>query len=328
MLCQVQKQSFLVQNLPAEPLTRVELDEIYDLPFMRKAHPSYDALGGVKSIEEVQFSIIHNRGCFGGCNFCALTMHQGRRVTSRSHESVLKEAELITKMPNFKGYIHDVGGPTANFRKASCKNQLTKGVCKDRQCLFPRPCPSLEVDHSDYANLLTQISKLPGVKKVFVRSGIRYDYLLEDKNPQFMRQLVAEHVSGQLKVAPEHSEFKTLRYMGKPDISVFDTFRKRYMNLSKKVGKEQYLVPYMMSSHPGCTIQDARSMAAYLTKNRLHPEQVQDFYPTPGTVSTAMFFTELDPRTLKPIYVAKKPSEKAAQRKLLKPHRIPNKGKR
>ncbi len=322
ILVQKQKDRYLVQNLPSEPLDRAELDEIYDLPYARKPHPSYDAVGGVKSIEEVQFSIIHNRGCFGGCNFCALTMHQGRRVTSRSHDSVLREAKLITEMPNFKGYIHDVGGPTANFRSASCKKQLTKGVCKDRQCLFPRPCPSLFVDHSDYADLLAEIAKLPKVKKVFVRSGIRYDYLLADSDPRFMNQLISQHVSGQLKVAPEHTEPKTLRYMGKPDISVFDTFRKRYSVLSKKAGKEQYLVPYLMSSHPGCTLQSARSMAAYLTQNRIHPEQVQDFYPTPGTLSTAMFYTDLDPYTLQPLYVAKRSSDKSAQRTLLKPHKM------
>ncbi len=325
ILVQKQKSGFLVQNLPCEPLTTEELDRVYDLPYARAVHPSYDSLGGVKSIEEVQFSIIHNRGCFGGCNFCALTMHQGRRVSARSAESVLREAKLITEMPNFKGYIHDVGGPSANFRVPSCKKQLTKGVCKDRQCLTPRPCPALVVDHSGYADLLLEISKLPRVKKVFVRSGIRYDYLLLDKNPKFLNQLIKHHVSGQLKVAPEHTEPRTLHYMGKPDISVFDRFRRVYSTLSKKAGKEQYLVPYLMSSHPGCTLQNARSMAAYLTKNRLHPEQVQDFYPTPGTLSTAMFYTELDPETLKPIYVAKKPNDKAAQRTLLKPHRSKNK---
>ncbi len=317
----VQKQKFgtLVQNIPAEPLNTKELDEIYNLPFTRKVHPIYKSMGGVDAIEEVQFSIIHNRGCFGGCNFCALTMHQGRRVTSRSHESVLKEARQITEMPNFKGYIHDVGGPTANFRQAACKKQLKHGVCKDRQCLFPKICPQLIADHSDYALLLSEIVALPKVKKVFVRSGIRYDYLLADPNPDFMNQLIKHHVSGQLKVAPEHTEPATLRFMGKPDVAIFDRFRKLYANRSKKAGKEQYLVPYLMSSHPGCTLKDARSMAGYLTRNRLHPEQVQDFYPTPGTISTAMFYTGLDYRTLKPIYVAKKPAEKASQRTLLKP---------
>ncbi len=318
-LAQKQKNGTLVQNKPPAPLGTDELDKVYDLPFTRKVHPIYDAMGGVKAIEEVQFSIIHNRGCFGGCNFCALTFHQGRRVTSRSHESVLREARLITEMPSFKGYIHDVGGPTANFRQAACKKQLKHGVCKDRQCLFPQKCPQLMVDHSDYAKLLREIEKLPKVKKVFIRSGIRYDYLLADKNRDFLHQLIKNHVSGQLKVAPEHTESSTLSYMGKPDASIFDSFRKQYSNISKKVGKEQYLVPYLMSSHPGCTLKDARAMAGYLTKNRLHPEQVQDFYPTPGTLSTAMFYTGLDPRSLKPIYVAKKPSEKAAQRTLLKP---------
>ncbi len=318
-LVQKQKHCTVVQNIPAAPLETAELDDVYDLPFTRKVHPIYDSMGGVKAIEEVQFSIIHNRGCFGGCNFCALTMHQGRRVTSRSHESVLREATQITEMPEFKGYIHDVGGPTANFRKAACKKQLKHGVCKDKQCLFPKPCAQLIVDHTDYAGLLTEVQKLPKVKKVFVRSGIRYDYMLADKNPDFMKQLINHHVSGQLKVAPEHTEFSTLGYMGKPDVSVFDAFRKKYANMSKKAGKEQYLVPYLMSSHPGCTLKDARAMAGYLTKNRLHPEQVQDFYPTPGTISTAMFYTGLDYRTLKPIFVAKKASEKSAQRTLLKP---------
>ncbi len=319
MLSQRQKNGLLIQNKPADVLDTDELDKVYNLPFTRKVHPIYDGMGGVKAIEEVQFSIIHNRGCFGGCNFCALTMHQGRRVSSRSHESVLSEAKLITDMPNFKGYIHDVGGPTANFRHAACKKQLKHGVCKDKQCLFPRPCPQLISDHSDYAGLLTEIESLPGVKKVFIRSGIRYDYLMEDKNSGFMKQLITRHVSGQLKVAPEHTEYATLSFMGKPDVTVFDAFRKKYAAISKKAGKEQYLVPYLMSSHPGCTLKDARAMAGYLTRNRMHPEQVQDFYPTPGTISTAMFYTGLDYRTLKPIYVAKKPTEKAAQRTLLKP---------
>ncbi len=318
-LTQKQKKGVLVQNIPSAPLTTDELDKVYDLPFTRKVHPMYDKIGEVKAIEEVQFSIIHNRGCFGSCNFCALTFHQGRRVTARSHESVLREAKQIIEMPAFKGYIHDVGGPTANFRQAACKKQLKHGVCKDRQCLFPYKCPQLVVDHTDYALLLREIEKLPKVKKVFVRSGIRYDYLLADKNREFLHQLITHHVSGQLKVAPEHTESATLGFMGKPDVSIFDNFRKQYSIISKKAGKEQYLVPYLMSSHPGCTLKDARAMAGYLTKNRLHPEQVQDFYPTPGTLSTAMFYTGLDPRTLKPIYVAKKSSEKAAQRTLLKP---------
>ncbi len=317
VLYQKQQDIYVVQNPPAAPLGGEALDAVYDLPYKRAPHPCYDSMGGVKSIEEVQFSIIHNRGCYGGCNFCALTMHQGRTVTARSHDSVLREAKLIIDMPNFKGYIHDVGGPTANFRGPACKKQLTKGVCRHRQCLFPSPCPELIVDHSDYASLLRKLAALPKVKKVFVRSGIRYDYIMADKDRTFLKQLVSNHVSGQLKVAPEHSEASPLYYMGKPSVKVFDDFKSLYMALSKKAGKKQYLVPYLMSSHPGCTVKHARNLCAYLTKHRLHPEQVQDFYPTPGTVSTAMFYSGLCSKTKKPIFIARTPSEKSAQRTLL-----------
>ncbi len=316
----VQKQSekYLVQNLPSAPLTRRELDAVYRLPFTRRYHPSYEALGGVPAIEEVEFSIAHNRGCFGGCNFCAITMHQGRRVTSRSADSVVEEARLLTQQPGFKGYIHDVGGPTANFRLPSCRKQGTKGMCAGgRHCLAPSPCRELIVDHSDYLAILRRVRALPGVKKVFIRSGIRYDYLIQDPDESFFRELVEHHVSGQLKVAPEHCAPNTLRYMGKPPVEVFNRFSKRFYELTKQAGKKQYLVPYLMSSHPGSTLKDAVILAEYLYKHHMRPEQVQDFYPTPGTVSTCMFYTELDPYTLKPVYVAKDREEKAMQRALL-----------
>ena len=316
----VQKQSerYLVQNPPAVPLTRRELDEVYALPFTRRVHPSYEKLGGVPAIEEVEFSIIHNRGCFGGCNFCAITMHQGRRVTSRSADSVVREAEELTHMPGFKGYIHDVGGPTANFRLPSCGRQMTKGVCMGgKHCLAPTPCENLIVDHSEYLGILRRIRALPGVKKVFIRSGIRYDYLIRDKDETFFRELVQHHISGQLKVAPEHCAPTTLRYMGKPPVEVYNKFTKRFYELTKQAGKKQYLVPYLMSSHPGSTLKDAVILAEYLYKNNVRPEQVQDFYPTPGTVSTCMYYTGLDPYTLKPVYVARDPEEKSLQRALL-----------
>lgn len=316
----VQKQSerYLVQNVPAKPLNRKELDAVYALPFTRRPHPSYDALGGVPAIEEVEFSIAHNRGCFGGCNFCAITMHQGRRVTSRSADSVVAEAQLLTGLPGFKGYIHDIGGPTANFRLPSCKEQMTKGMCKGgKHCLAPQPCPHLLVDHREYLSILRRVRALPGVKKVFIRSGIRYDYLVADKDESFFKELVQYHVSGQLKVAPEHCAPNALKYMGKPPVEVFNKFSKRFYELTKQAGKKQYLVPYLMSSHPGCTLKDAVILAEYLCKNHMKPEQVQDFYPTPGTVSTCMFYTGLDPYTLKPVYVAKDREEKAMQRALL-----------
>ncbi|MEG0804688.1 MAG: YgiQ family radical SAM protein, partial [Pygmaiobacter sp.] len=290
----VQKQKdgrYLVQNKPSRPLYRPELDAVYALPFTRTYHPMYNAMGGVPAIEEVGFSIAQNRGCFGGCNFCAITLHQGRRVTSRSAESILAEGKRITESPNFKGYIHDVGGPTADFRLPSCKEQMKNGMCADRKCLAPTPCPKLIVDHREYLDILRSLRALPGVKKVFIRSGIRYDYLMLDKDETFFKELVRYHVSGQLKVAPEHCAPTTLKYMGKPNVEVFNRFVKRFYQLTEAVGKKQYLVPYLMSSHPGSTLNDAVELAAWLQKNKLRPEQVQDFYPTPGTVSTCMFYT-------------------------------------
>ena len=316
----VQKQSeqYLVQNPPAKPLTRRELDEVHAMPFTRRYHPSYEAKGGVPAIREVEFSIIQNRGCFGGCNFCAIAMHQGRRVTSRSAGSIVAEAEAMTHAPGFKGYIHDIGGPTANFRLPSCKQQMTKGMCQGgKHCLAPSPCQKLLVDHSEYLAILRRVRALPGVKKVFIRSGIRYDYLVLDQDETFFQELIEYHISGQLKVAPEHCAPNALKYMGKPPVEVFDRFSKRFYELTRKAGKKQYLVPYLMSSHPGCTLRDAVTMAEYLYKHHMRPEQVQDFYPTPGTVSTCMYYTGLDPYTLKPVYVAKTPEEKAMQRALL-----------
>ncbi len=307
----------LVQNPPIPPLNEAEMDEVYSLPFMRDYHPSYEAMGGVPAISEVKFSIIHNRGCFGNCNFCSLAYHQGRVISARSHESVIKEAKKITQMDDFKGYIHDVGGPTANFRKPACKGQLQRGACADKKCLAPTMCPAVEVDHSDYLKLLRELRKLPKVKKVFIRSGIRFDYLIADKNEEFFKELINHHVSGQLKVAPEHCSNNVLKYMGKPPIEVYNKFEKRFYELTKSVGKQQYLVPYLMSSHPGSAMKDAIELAVFLKRNNLHPEQVQDFYPTPGTISTAMFYTGLDPNTLKPVYVPKTAKEKAEQRALL-----------
>lgn len=308
---------WLVQNPPAKPLETEELDQVADLPYTRTYHPSYEALGGVEAIREVEFSIIHNRGCFGACNFCALTMHQGRYVTSRSHQSVLKEAERMTHVPHFKGYIHDVGGPTANFRGPACKKQAKVGACVDRQCLFPQPCPALNGDHSDYLSLLRKLRQIPGVKKVFIRSGIRYDYMQCDKNGEFFADLVRYHISGQLKVAPEHISPNVLYYMGKPPKEIYERFCEKYQQLNEKYGLEQYLVPYLMSSHPGSRLEDAILLAEYLNATGHRPEQVQDFYPTPGTLSTAMYYTGLDPRTMEPVYVAKDPHEKAMQRALL-----------
>ena len=307
----------LVQNPPAPPLEREELDEVYALPYMRTYHPIYEKDGGVPAISEVKFSITHNRGCFGGCNFCALAFHQGRSVRSRSIDSVVKEAKIITEMPDFKGYIHDVGGPTANFRYPACDKQLTEGVCATRKCLVPTPCKNLKVDHSEYIELLTKIQTLPRVKKVFIRSGIRFDYMLYDKDDSFFKKLVSEHVSGQLKVAPEHCSSNVLRYMGKPDISVYDRFYKKYFELCKKFGLEQYLVPYLMSSHPGSTVSDAVSLALYLKEMGCNPEQVQDFYPTPGTASTVMYYTGINPLDMKPVYCPTDYREKQMQRALL-----------
>lgn len=307
----------LIQNPPARPLTTEEMDHVYALPYMRTYHPSYEALGGVPAIQEVQFSIIHNRGCFGACNFCALAFHQGRYVQARSHESVIAEAKQITQMPGFKGYIHDVGGPTANFRFPSCKQQEEHGLCKNKRCLFPKACKNLEADHTDYLNLLRELRQIEGIKKVFVRSGLRYDYMMADRNDAFFRELVEHHISGQLKVAPEHMSDNALYYMGKPSFSVYEQFRERYARINQKLGRKQYLVPYLMSSHPGATLDDAILLAEYLNKVGYMPEQVQDFYPTPGTLSTAMYYTEIDPRTMKPVYVAKTAEEKAMQRALL-----------
>ena len=315
---------YVVQNPPQKPLTRQEMDDVYAIEYMRTYHPMYEKDGGIPAIKEVKFSLISNRGCFGGCNFCALTFHQGRIIQSRSHESIINEAKLITEDPEFKGYIHDVGGPTANFRNPSCKKQLTKGVCTNRQCLFPTKCPNLEVDHKDYVALLTKLRKLPKVKKVFVRSGVRFDYVMYDKDDTFLRDLCKYHVSGQLKVAPEHISNNVLSYLGKPDISVYNGFCEKYAKINKELGLKQYLVPYLMSSHPGSTLDDAIALAEYLRDHHLSPEQVQDFYPTPSTISTTMYYTEIDPRDMKPVYICKNPHEKAMQRALIQYKRPEN----
>lgn len=307
----------LVQNMPMEPLTTEELDRVYSLPYARTYHPSYEKAGGVPGIAEVEFSITHNRGCFGGCNFCSIAFHQGRYVTSRSKESIINEAKLLTQLDGFKGYIHDVGGPTANFRRPSCNGQESKGLCKGKKCLAPTPCPALVSNHEEYLDILREIRNLPKVKKVFIRSGIRYDYLLCDKSDEFFKELVKYHVSGQLKVAPEHCSAAVLDKMGKPHIKAYKEFSKKYFTYTKSIGKEQYLVPYLMSSHPGATLRDAVELAEFIKSEKLHPEQVQDFYPTPGTISTAMYYTELDPYTLEPVFVAKTPHEKAMQRALM-----------
>ncbi len=307
----------LVQNPPMPPLTTEELDAVYKLPFMRAVHPSYEKDGGVPAIAEVEFSITHNRGCFGACNFCSLAFHQGRFITSRSKESIIEEAQLLTKMPNFKGYIHDIGGPTANFRRPACDVQLEKGLCKGRKCLAPKPCNNLIANHEEYLDILRAVRAVPKIKKVFIRSGIRFDYLIADKDDKFFRELVEHHISGQLKVAPEHCSAAVLDAMGKPHIETYLEFAKRYFKYNKEIGKEQYLVPYLMSSHPGSTLRDAVELALFLKKNKIRPEQVQDFYPTPGTVSTCMFYTGLDPYTLKEVYVARNEHDKALQRALL-----------
>ncbi len=324
ILAQKQKGVYVYQNKPMPPLNQEELDRVYDLPFERNYHPSYEKMGGVAAIEEVKFSIAHNRGCFGACNFCALAFHQGRNITCRSRESVIREAKKIIAMPDFKGYIHDVGGPTANFRLPSCELQKEKGMCKGKKCLAPRPCKNLLVDHKEYISILRDLRALPGVKKVFIRSGIRFDYLMEDKDETFFKELVRYHVSGQLKVAPEHCSDQVLRYMGKPNFSVYRRFKARFTELTKSIGKKQYLVPYLMSSHPGSTVHDAIELALFLKEEKMHPEQVQDFYPTPGTISTCMFYTGLDPYTLKPVFVAKTKDEKAKQRALLQYFRPEN----
>ena len=313
-------EKMLVQNPPMPPLEREELDEVYALPYMRTYHPSYEKDGGVPAITEVQFSLTHNRGCFGGCNFCALAFHQGRSVRSRSIESVVEEAKLLTEMNGFKGYINDVGGPTANFRYPACDKQIKRGVCANKKCLAPEPCKNLKADHSEYIKLLSEIEKIPKIKKVFIRSGIRFDYLMADKSPSgnaFFKKLVKDHVSGQLKVAPEHCSGDVLRLMGKPDFKVYEKFKDRYFELTKSFGMEQYLVPYLMSSHPGSKLSDAVKLAEYIKRWHYNPEQVQDYYPTPGTASTVMFYTELDPFTMKKVYVPKTAEEKRMQRALL-----------
>ncbi len=315
---------FVIQNPPQKPLTRQEMDDVYAIEYMRTYHPMYEKDGGIPAIKEVKFSLISNRGCFGGCNFCALTFHQGRIIQSRSQESIINEAKLITQDKDFKGYIHDVGGPTANFRNPSCKKQLEKGVCANRQCLFPTKCPNLQVDHKEYVELLTKLRKLPKVKKVFVRSGVRFDYVMYDKDDTFLRDLCKYHISGQLKVAPEHISNNVLSYLGKPDISVYNAFCDKYAKINKELGLKQYLVPYLMSSHPGSTLDDAIALAEYLRDHHLSPEQVQDFYPTPSTISTTMYYTEIDPRDMKPVYVCKNPHEKAMQRALIQYKRPEN----
>lgn len=308
---------YVVQNPPAAPLTQMEMDDVYALPYQRTYHPSYEAKGGVPAIKEIKFSLISNRGCFGGCSFCALTFHQGRIVQVRSHESLIEEAKEITKDKDFKGYIHDVGGPTANFRHPSCKKQMEHGVCKTRQCLFPSPCKNLDADHRDYVSLLRKLRDIPKVKKVFIRSGIRFDYLLADKKQEFLRELCEYHVSGQLKVAPEHVAGPVLSLMGKPEHKVYEEFTRQFYKMNEKIGKEQYLVPYLMSSHPGSTLKEAVELAEYCRDLGYMPEQVQDFYPTPSTISTCMYYTGVDPRTMKPVYVPKNPHEKALQRALI-----------
>ncbi len=315
----------VVQNVPMPPLETEELDWVYSLPYMRTYHPMYESLGGVPGITEVEFSITHNRGCFGACNFCSIQFHQGRYITSRSKKSIIEEAKKLTTLNNFKGYIHDIGGPTANFRKPSCDFQLEHGLCKGKKCLAPQPCPNLKANHVEYLDILRTVRCLPKVKKVFIRSGIRYDYLLEDKDDTFFKELVENHVSGQLKVAPEHCSASVLDKMGKPHIEAYIEFSKRYFRYTGQVNKEQYLVPYLMSSHPGSTLDDAIKLACFLKKNHIKPEQVQDFYPTPGTISTCMFYTELDPYTMEPVYVAKTPHDKALQRALLQYYNPKNK---
>ncbi|NLL71687.1 MAG: YgiQ family radical SAM protein [Epulopiscium sp.] len=308
---------YVVQNPPAMPLSQKELDAVYDLPYMRTYHPIYESQGGIPALQEVKFSIINNRGCFGSCSFCALTFHQGRVVQSRSHESIIHEAEAMTEDPEFKGYIHDVGGPTANFREPACQKQKSKGACIKKQCLFPNPCKQLKVDHKDYLTLLRKLRNIPKVKKVFIRSGIRYDYLIYDQDESFFRELCQHHISGQLKVAPEHISSRVLQKMGKPNRNVYDKFVRRYYEINKELGKNQFLVPYLMSSHPGSDIEAAIELAEYLRDLGYMPEQVQDFYPTPGTLSTCMYYTEMDPRTKEKVYVAKSPHEKAVQRALM-----------
>ena len=313
---------YVVQNPPAYPLTMQEMDDVYGLPYMGTYHPMYEKEGGIPAIEEIRFSLTSCRGCFGSCNFCALTFHQGRIVQARSHESLLEEAVQMTKEPDFKGYIHDVGGPTADFRQPACKKQLTRGACRGRQCLFPTPCPHLEADHRDYLALLEKLRNLPGVKKVFIRSGIRFDYVLADRKTPFLQELVKYHVSGQLRVAPEHVSEPVLKRMGKPSHGVYEEFLRQYRSCVKKLHQEQYALPYFMSSHPGCGLKEAVELAEYIRDMGFMPEQAQDFYPTPSTISTCMYYTGLDPLTMQPVYVPRDPHEKAMQRALIQ-YRLP-----
>ncbi len=316
------EQGWVIQNPPSRPLSQEEMDGIYDMPYRRRWHPSYDQAGGIPAFDEVKFSLVSSRGCFGGCSFCALTFHQGRVIQSRSHASLLREAVLLTKDPDFKGYIHDVGGPTADFRFPACGKQLTEGVCRNRQCLFPSPCRNLKADHQDYISLLRKLRSLPGVKKVFIRSGIRFDYVMADRNTDFLEELCRYHVSGQLKVAPEHVAGPVLRRMGKPEHQVYEEFVRAYTGVNRKLGLKQYLVPYLMSSHPGSTMKEAVALAEYVRDIHFTPQQVQDFYPTPSTLSTCMYYTGLDPRDMKPVYVPVSPHEKAVQRALIQ-YRMP-----
>ena len=308
---------YVIQNPPSQPLTQMEMDDVYDLPYTGRYHPMYQKEGGIPALKEIKFSLTSNRGCFGSCNFCALTFHQGRILQTRSHDSILKEAEKMTEDPDFKGYIHDVGGPTADFRYPSCKKQLTKGVCKERQCLFPSPCKNLTVDHKDYLQLLRKVRNIPKVKKVFVRSGIRFDYLMADPDKTFLNELVKYHISGQLRVAPEHVSDEVLKFMGKPRHEVYEGFLKEYEKANARTGKQQYAVPYFMSSHPGCTMKEAVKLAEYVRDLGFTPEQVQDFYPTPSTLSTCMYYTGIHPLTGEKVYVPKNPHEKAIQRALM-----------
>lgn len=308
---------YVIQNPPAKPLSTQEMDDIYGLPYERSWHPMYDQRGGIPALEEVRFSLTSNRGCFGGCNFCALTFHQGRILQARSHESILEEAKLMTEDPHFKGYIHDVGGPTADFRQPSCEKQLTKGVCTNRQCLFPKPCKNLVADHRDYVALLEKLRKIPEVKKVFIRSGVRFDYVMADRSREFLYELAEHHISGQLRVAPEHVSDQVLHYMGKPEHRVYEEFLKAFDKANKRTGKKQFAVPYFMSSHPGCTMKEAVKLAEYVRDLGFTPEQVQDFYPTPSTLSTCMYYTGIHPLTKEPVYIPKDPHEKEIQRALM-----------
>ena len=324
MIEQYGEHRYIVVNPPQRPLTMQEMDDVYELPYMNTYHPSYEKDGGVPAIQEIRFSLTSSRGCFGGCSFCALTFHQGRIVQVRSHESLIREATEMARQPDFKGYIHDVGGPTANFRMPACKKQLEKGACPGRQCLFPHPCPNLEVSHEDYLQLLRKLRRIPGVKKVFVRSGIRYDYVMADPDDSFLRELCRYHISGQLRVAPEHVSESVLALMGKPSARVYEDFCRRYARINQKTGKEQYVVPYLISSHPGSTLKDAVKLAEAVRDMGYMPEQVQDFYPTPSTISTVMYYTGVDPRTMQPVYIPADPREKAMQRALIQYRRPEN----